>query len=124
VEFVASPEWGERWASDSYGGFTSPNQRFDTAAYGDADLDPTVGARTRVASVAQSALASGLFRFDASDLMPIEIGYPTEDDGPPAFYRGMLAWVDGTRSIDQVFADIDAEWAALKAESETPPPDS
>ena len=26
MEFVASPEWGERWASDSYGGFTSPNQ--------------------------------------------------------------------------------------------------
>ena len=27
----------------------------------------------------------------------------------------MLDWVDGVRTIDQVFADIDAEWAALKA---------
>ena len=27
----------------------------------------------------------------------------------------MLDWVDGTRSIDQVFADIDAEWAALES---------
>ena len=35
----------------------------------------------------------------------------------------MLDWVDGTRSIDQVFADIDAEWAALRAEGETRPPD-
>ena len=35
---------------------------------------------------------------------------------PGAFYRGMLDWVDGDRSIDQVFADIDAEWAALGAE--------
>ena len=41
-----------------------------------------------------------------------------------AFWQGMLDWVDGIRSIDQVFADIDAEWAALRAEGETPPPDS
>ncbi len=31
----------------------------------------------------------------------------------------MLDWVDGVRTIDEVFADIDAEWAALKAEGET-----
>ncbi len=29
---------------------------------------------------------------------------------------GTLDWVDEVRTIDQVFADIDAEWAALKAE--------
>ena len=36
----------------------------------------------------------------------------------------MLDWVDGVRSIDEVFADIDAEWAALRAQGESPPPDS
>jgi hypothetical protein len=30
----------------------------------------------------------------------------------------MIDWVDGIRSIDQVFADIDTEWAALKAGGE------
>ena len=73
--------------------------------------------------MAQTALAAGVFRFDASDLMPAEIGGATEDDDGEtvagAFWQGMLDWVDGVRSIDQVFADIDAEWAALKAEGET-----
>jgi alpha-glucoside transport system substrate-binding protein len=127
MEFIASPEWGERWARDSLWGFTSANQRFDRFAYGDPNLDPTVEVRSRVASVVQTALASGLFRFDASDQMPIEIGLVTEDDDgeavPGAFYQGMLDWVDGVRSIDQVFADIDAEWAALRAERATGAPD-
>jgi len=37
------------------------------------------------------------------------------DNGRGAFLQGMLDWVDGIRTIDQVFADIDAEWATLKA---------
>ena len=36
------------------------------------------------------------------------------DGGPGAFWQGMVDWVDGTRTIEQVFADIDAEWAALR----------
>ena len=77
MEFAASPEWGEeRAAPDPFGynGFISPNQRFDVSAYGDPNLDPSVAVRARLASAAQTALESGVFRFDASDLMPIEIG--------------------------------------------------
>jgi hypothetical protein len=63
-------------------------------------------------------LQSDAFRIDASDLMPDEIGGNTLE-GPLAFYQGMLDWVNGTRTIEQVFEDIDAEWAALDdAESE------
>jgi hypothetical protein len=29
------------------------------------------------------------------------------------FFQGMVDWVDGTRPIEKVFADIDAAWAAL-----------
>ncbi len=36
----------------------------------------------------------------------------------------MLDWVDGVRSIDEVFADIDAEWAALSADGKSPLPDT
>ena len=53
---------------------------------------------------------------DASDLMPAEIGGHTFDGGLGAFYQGMVDWVDGT-PIEQVFADIDSKWAALRASS-------
>ena len=72
----------------------------------------------------QSALQSGAFRIDASDLMPPEIGGWTFDGRPGTFWQGMVDWVDGVRAIDQVFADIDAEWAAWKAQGNSPPPES
>jgi hypothetical protein len=123
MEFVASPEWGEIWATDPPERFISPNRRFDVSAYGDASLDPQVAFNTQIASLAQTALESGVLRFDASDLMPVEIGAGIDGVSRGAIWRGMIDWVDGVRSIDQVFADIDAEWAALKAKSESRPPD-
>jgi alpha-glucoside transport system substrate-binding protein len=127
VEYVAGPEWGEIWAGAADAGFISPNRRFDASAYGDAERDPSVEVRTRLASGAQTALASGLFRFDASDLMPGRIGRATVGDGGDvvagAFWQGMLDWVDGVRTIDQVLADIDAEWAALRPGGELASPD-
>jgi hypothetical protein len=62
-------------------------------------------------------LRSDTFRLDASDAMPYEIGGITTDDKPGAFYRAMIDWADGTRTIEQAFADIDAEWAELKQNS-------
>ena len=126
MQFIADPEWGERWADDPASDFTSPNQRFDMSAYAAGDPDARGGFPAKVAAAAHAALAADLFRLDASDLMPAEIGLVTQgDDGKfvaGAFFRGMLDWVDQTRSIDQVLADIDAEWATLKAIRETPPP--
>ncbi len=119
VEYLASPEWGEIWAGDPSSGFVSPNRRFDVSAYGDPRADPRIAFNTRVASVAQNARESGLIRFDASDLMPVEIGAGTDGVSTGAFWQGMVDWVDGVRSIDEVFADIDAEWVALEAEGET-----
>ena len=75
--------------------------------------DPAVGVHSRLAAATLSALHSNAFRMDASDLMPAEIGGVTPDGRPGAFYKGMADWVDGTRTIEQVFADIDAAWAAL-----------
>jgi len=59
------------------------------------------------------------FRSDADQ----DRGFTEGDNGEViagAFWQGMLDWVDGVRTIDQVFADIDAEWAALKAAGEVP----
>jgi alpha-glucoside transport system substrate-binding protein len=114
MEFAASPEWGEDWAVDPASLFTSPNGRFDPSNYGDARVDPLAAVRTRLAGVVESALQSDAFRLDASDQMPAEIGGST-GIGRGAFFQGMLDWVDGIRTIAQVFADIDAEWAELKA---------
>jgi alpha-glucoside transport system substrate-binding protein len=122
MEFVASPEWGHVWAHDAGVGFTSPNRRFDASAYGDAS-DPAVAVQVRLSDATHSALQSDTFRFDASDAMPNEIGGMTDEFRPGAFWQGMLDWVDGVRGIDQVFADIDAEWAALRTNSATPQPD-
>ena len=70
--------------------------------------------RRRVAAATQSALQSDAFRIDASDLMPDGDRGHHVGGGTGAFYQGMVDWVDGTRTIEQVFADIDAKWAALK----------
>jgi alpha-glucoside transport system substrate-binding protein len=118
MEFAASPEWGRIWAAFEYSDFTSPNQRFNSTYA--ADGDPAIAIRTQLAGLAQSALGSGTLRVDASDAMPGAIGAQGASLEPGAFWRGMLDWVDGVRSIDQVFADIDAEWAALRANSAPP----
>ena len=113
MEFVASPEWGEVWAADADGSFIAANRRFDFSTYGDGAEDPAAAVRTAMASMARTALAADLWRYDASDLMPTEIGGWTDGVGPGAFWQGMLDWVDGISTIDQVLADIDAARAAL-----------
>ncbi len=44
-----------------------------------------------------------MFRFDASDLMPAEVGAGT-------FWTGMVDWTTGAKSTDEVTADIEASW--------------
>jgi alpha-glucoside transport system substrate-binding protein len=118
MEFTASPEWGsEHWAVEPGNDFLSPNQRFDLSNYGDASQNPGVDVRRRLADATRSALRSDAFRMDASDLMPEEIGGVTFEDGLGAFYQGMVDWVNGTRTIEEVFADIDSKWAALRPSS-------
>ncbi len=51
-----------------------------------------------------AALATEGFRFDASDLMPTEVG-------SGSFWTGMNVYMrEGPGSLDQVLADIDASW--------------
>jgi len=117
MEFLASPDWGKEWAVEPKNVFSSPNRRFDLANYGDPSTNPAAGVRARLAAAALSALRSDTFRLDASDAMPYEIGGITTDGKPGAFYRAMTDWADGNRTIEQAFADIDAEWVELKQNS-------
>ena len=62
LEFLASPEAAEVWASA--GGFTSANQNLDTSVYPD-----DITARS-----AEAVASAEVFRFDLSDLQPAAFG--------------------------------------------------
>ncbi len=98
MEFTASPEWGSAWATNPDGSFISANRRFDMSAYGDAAVDPAAAVRLAMASAAQTALSTGVWRYDASDLMPAEIGGWTEGIGPA---RSGKAWSTGSTAPDR-----------------------
>jgi alpha-glucoside transport system substrate-binding protein len=123
MEFMASPQWGETWASRGPTVFTPANRRFDTSNLGDPADDPSAAVYSRMATAAIGALQSEAFRFDASDLMPSAIGGFALNEEAGAFWQGMVDWSAGTRPIEQVFADIDAAWAELRAQGESPPAD-
>lgn len=74
------------------GGFISPLESFDPAQY-PSELNRTLAAWTATAEV---------LRFDASDLMPPEVGVA-------AFWSGMTAWLSGAR-LTSTLATIDAAW--------------
>ncbi len=96
MEFIASPDYGH--ASVAAGiGFIPANTRFDL------DLIPNDTER-RIAELTHAALVNDGFRFDASDMMPIEVGAGT-------FWAGMIDWfVDGPDALDDIMASIEASW--------------
>ncbi len=91
MEFLASPEFGGPWAEA--GGWLSPHRTFDNTRYPDE-------VTKQIATLAQQA---DVFRFDASDLMPPEVGAGT-------FWDETVAWVGGQKTLEQAFAAIEASW--------------
>ncbi|MCK0166597.1 ABC transporter substrate-binding protein [Jannaschia sp. S6380] len=93
IEFLKLPAAHELWMAQ--GGFLTPHSGVNTEAYADDSLraqgDILLGATT--------------FRFDASDLMPGEIG-------AGAFWTGMVDYVTGAEA-DAVAAGIQERWNAL-----------
>jgi ABC-type glycerol-3-phosphate transport system substrate-binding protein len=115
LDHLAGPEWGAVWAAEPGNGFIPLNQRFDATAVESA-VDSSGQVRRRLYADVRAALRAGEFLADASDSMPREIGGWLDD--PPtqgAFYAGMVDWVDGVRTIDEVLVDIDAAWDASRA---------
>ena len=119
MEFIASPEWGEVWARDADADSSSPNRRFDMRGLRRRERS---GGRRPVAPLELAARRRCIRRVQVRRLGP-----DARRDRrlrPTArarqFWQGMLDWVDGARTLDQVFADIDAEWAALRTNSARP----
>jgi alpha-glucoside transport system substrate-binding protein len=100
ARFMLSQRFGRTALADT-GGWLMPNIRFDLDRYGDE--------LTRShAEIVQAAIAADLFRFDASDLMPPEVGASAF----AAFWVGMrdLLVVPPARTIPEVLEDIDDAW--------------
>lgn len=90
MEYLATWESGKLWAQA--GGALFP--------YLDQDLNAYPNAIER--SLAEALVNAKVFRFDASDLMPAQVGAGT-------FWTGIVDWVGG-KSLDAVLSDIQRSW--------------
>ncbi len=90
MQYLASPEGAEVWVKN--GGFISPNKSVPLDWYAN-DVDRTQ------AEIMKNATT---FRFDASDLMPAEVGTGT-------FWTGMVDYVSG-EDLDTVLQTIEDSW--------------
>ena len=97
MEFLAAEDFGGSWAET--GGWLSPHRGFDVELY-PSEVERSLG---RIAAEAD------VLRFDASDLMPGPVG-------TGSFWTGIVDWVGGQRSLDEVLAAIDESWPAAGEE--------
>ena len=93
IEFLELPLAHEIWANQ--GAFLSPHSGLNPETY-------QTDTQRQQSEIIQEATT---FRFDASDLMPSEIG-------AGAFWTGMVDYVTGSEAAD-VAADIQARWDQL-----------
>jgi alpha-glucoside transport system substrate-binding protein len=91
MEFISGKDFGKKWAPD--GGWLSPRTDFDASLYPDETT-------RKVAKITSSA---DVFRFDASDLMPTEVG-------GGSFWKGMVEWTKGEKSTADVTKEIEDSW--------------
>ena len=98
MQFITSDQFGGPWAEA--GGWLSPHQTFDTSLYPDELTRQT----------AEIVSSADVFRFDGSDLMPGAVGAGT-------FWTGMVQWLRGEKTSEEVTADIEASWPAEESES-------
>jgi alpha-glucoside transport system substrate-binding protein len=91
MEFFSRGEGVEQWVRQ--GGALSPHK------------DSSVDWYTNVVDqkVAQLLLDATSVRFDASDLMPAEVG-------AGSFWKAMTDWISGSTDLDTALAEIDASW--------------
>jgi alpha-glucoside transport system substrate-binding protein len=91
MEFFSKAEGVEGWVRA--GGTLSPHK--------DADLDWYTTYIDR--KVAELLLDATSVRFDASDLMPAEVG-------AGSFWKAMTDWISGSTDLDTALSEIDESW--------------
>jgi len=114
---ILDPTWGELWAATAKADFLPANSAFDPQHCRPSGVPAATGdLRVELCRVSRDAVASGQWRFDASDLMPVGIGSASEDGTPAAFSQGMLDYVDeGRQRAEAILRTIDADprWAPV-----------
>ena len=91
LEYMASPEYANERAPD--GAFLSANQNQDTSLYpGEFEV-----------GLAEIISTADPFRFDASDLMPGEVG-------SGSFWTAAVDITTGTKTVQEAFDDVEASW--------------
>lgn len=100
MEFLTSDAFGGAWAQA--GGWLSPHTTFDASLYPDEITRQT----------AEIVAAADVFRFDGSDLMPNAVGGGT-------FWTGMVEWIRGDKTAEQVTTDIENSWPAAEEEADS-----
>ena len=93
VSFLASAEGQEAWMSHEGAGSLAVRTDFDSANY------PAEPLQKQGDILAEATVA----RFDASDLMPSEVG-------AEAFWSEMVAWISGSQDLSATLKNIDAAW--------------
>ena len=91
MEFLTSDQFGGPWAEG--GGWLSPHTSFDSSRYPDET--------TR--QIAEMAYTADVFRYDGSDVMPKEVG-------SDAFWKAMVEFQDGTKTAEEVTAEMWQAW--------------
>jgi alpha-glucoside transport system substrate-binding protein len=91
MEFFSKGEGVEQWVRQ--GGALSPHK--------DASLDWYESVVDR--QVAELLASATSVRFDASDLMPAEVG-------AGSFWKAMTDWISGSTDLDTALSEIDASW--------------
>ena len=95
VRFLLSSDYGAKWAGRGHG-WISANRRFDLENYASFERSQ--------AELIVKALEADSFRFDASDLMPPEVGQDV-------FWDAMMRYAtEGPESLDSILAELDAAW--------------
>jgi len=99
MRFLTSDQFGGPWAQA--GGWLSPHTTFDTSQYPDEITRAT----------AEIVATADVFRYDGSDLMPLAVGGGT-------FWTGMVEWISGDKTAEQVTAEIEEGWPEEESSEE------
>lgn len=100
MQFLTSDQFGGPWAAG--GGWLSPHRTFDASQYPDEITRAT-------ADIVSNA---DVFRYDGSDLMPNAVG-------GGSFWTGMVEWLSGAKTAEQVTTEIEDGWPADEEESDS-----
>jgi alpha-glucoside transport system substrate-binding protein len=93
LEAMGSAEFANARIMADKGGYLSPNTAHDTSLYS-SDLDRTL---------AEILVSADPFRFDASDLMPGEVG-------SGEFWRSGTDFVSGAITLQEFLDNTEAAW--------------